>query len=194
MNSRSDLAVHRLERWWVTERVVPYLLPLQRELVDEVSNQVRDLQVYVEEQTAGNEIPFEAVVVETELERVKFVLRGYARARISKIDQHLSYYLENPLHLTTAERRYAQKHYELLRELYRASFLDALPADDQEMDDEDVVVPPDMSRPVAVRVIRDIEHPIEVGGDIVELRQGGTYFLRYDAVAEAVENGSAELL
>lgn len=194
MNGGSDLAVHQLERWWVKERAVPKLLPLQQELVDVVSSQVRDLQTYVEEQTAGNEIPFEAVVVETDLERAKFVLRSYARARISKIDQHLAYYLENPLNLTPAEKRYAQKHYRLLRELFSASFLDALPADDQDMDDEDVILPPDFSRPVAVHIVRDIGQALEVGGDIVELEPGGTYFLRYDAISEAIENGSAEPL
>ncbi|TKA32261.1 hypothetical protein B0A49_13800, partial [Cryomyces minteri] len=85
--------LHALTRAWVTERVAPELLPYPGALMARTLARVRAQIEAVEEQAArGAEGPrgrgaskaFRLVVVQTELERVKFLVRGFLRARIAK--------------------------------------------------------------------------------------------------------------
>ena len=76
-----------LTRSWVAERVAPELLPYPESLMERVLERIRRQIELVEEQT-GNMDPktgFRLIVVQTELERFKFLVRSFLRARIAKV-------------------------------------------------------------------------------------------------------------
>lgn len=99
--------LHALTRAWVTERSAPEILPWPASLMDRVMERIRQ-QVcspyprlrndadaktavskieLVEEQT-GNIDPktnFRLIIIQTELERFKFLVRSFLRARIAKV-------------------------------------------------------------------------------------------------------------
>ena len=99
--------LHALTRAWVTERSAPEILPWPAPLMDRVMERIRQ-QVcsphsrlrnntdattvvskieLVEEQT-GNIDPktnFRLIIIQTELERFKFLVRSFLRTRIAKV-------------------------------------------------------------------------------------------------------------
>ncbi|KAL1646354.1 GINS complex subunit [Diplodia intermedia] len=75
-----------LTRLWVAERVAPEILPYPDALMERVLDRVRRQIEVVEEQT-GNMDPktnFRLILYQTELERFKFLVRSFLRARIAK--------------------------------------------------------------------------------------------------------------
>ena len=100
--------LHELTRAWVTERSAPEILPWPALLMERIMERIRqqvashqlrtsdiaaDLTIVaskielVEEQT-GNIDPktnFRLIIIQTELERFKFLVRSFLRARIAKV-------------------------------------------------------------------------------------------------------------
>lgn len=79
--------LQQLTRCWVTERVAPELLPWPEEVVERVLKRIRRQIELVEDQT-GDMDPktgFRLIVVQTELERFKFLVRSFLRARLRKV-------------------------------------------------------------------------------------------------------------
>ncbi|KAI9720575.1 MAG: GINS complex subunit [Candelaria pacifica] len=76
-----------LTRAWVAERVAPEILPWPEELMERMMDRIRQQIELVETQT-GNMDPktnFTLIIIQTELERFKFLVRSFLRARISKV-------------------------------------------------------------------------------------------------------------
>ena len=176
----------------------------------------------MEEQT-GNVDPkanFRLIIIQTELERFKFLVRSYLRARIAKvipyrehlmcvlviapqIDKHALYILTNPTQksrLSPSEIQYATAHHSLLHAHYHSSFLSQFPNSLQRLDDTaggiSMIEQPDADKAVFVRALRDVDTPIVVEGtDIAfEMRRGDVYVVRWSAVRELVMEGDAELI
>lgn len=154
------------------------------------------------------------MVIQTELERVKFLLRSLLRSRLAKMDMFPRHYLalaetqdaagalpKNPL-LATTEKEYLRHHAAMLEGHYRASFLGAFPGALQRMDDTaggiGMVDRPDEDAAVFVRVLRDGGEVVEIQGEQgpgeVELRRGDVWVLRWASVRDRVLRGDVELI
>lgn len=113
-NSQAQLDLQSLTRSWVSERVAPELLPYPTELMERTSRRIsaqvcglkisqfktsniltralRDRKIETIEDSitrmdAGTNFPL--VVIQTDLERFKFLVRSYLRARIGKVTSQL---------------------------------------------------------------------------------------------------------
>jgi GINS complex subunit 4 len=76
-----------LTRAWINERTCPELLPYPQDLIDRAHDGLKK-QIEVIEEITGSLDPasnFTLVILQTELERIKFLLRSYLRARIAKV-------------------------------------------------------------------------------------------------------------
>ncbi|KAF3911877.1 hypothetical protein AA313_de0209886 [Arthrobotrys entomopaga] len=193
-----------LLKWWINERAAPEILQYQDDLVERIMNRVRRQIETIEDQT-GNLDPranFQLIIIQTELERVKFLIRSYLRTRIAKIDKHALHILSTPTlrHLLSpSEQTYLKTHQALLNELYLSSFLKNFPENLRRLDDSaggiSMVEEPDLDSAVFLRVVRDVD--IEIaweGGETVPMRAGDVYVIRYSAVKEAVKKGDVELI
>ncbi|KAL8890079.1 MAG: hypothetical protein Q9192_005920, partial [Flavoplaca navasiana] len=197
--------LQELTRAWVAERSAPELLPWPSELMERVLERIHQ-QIEVVEEQVGNVNPktnFRLIIIQTELERFKFLVRSFLRTRMAKIDKYALYMLRTPTQttrLSASELQYANTHQTLLEAHYRSSFLSQFPTSLQRLDDTaggiSMVEQPDTDTAVFVRVLRDIEVPIVIEGTDTnfEMRRGDVYVVRWSAVREYVMHGDAELI
>ncbi|MCJ1249245.1 GINS complex subunit [Trapelia coarctata] len=180
-----------LTRAWVNERAAPELLLWPESLMDRVMDGVGELIGQVEQQTATMDpkTNFRVVVLQTELERWKFL-----------IDKHILHYLSPAQRhrLSASEIQYATTHQNLLHAHYHASFLAQFPVGLQKLDDTAgdiaMVEIPDAERAVFVRGIKEDGVRVFVEGTDMdfEIRRGEIVVVRWSAVKDAVEEGDLE--
>ncbi|KAK5119402.1 hypothetical protein LTR85_007502 [Meristemomyces frigidus] len=209
------LDVQALTRAWVNERTSPELLPYPSDLVDRVMERVKKQIETIEDMTgaADPKSNFTLVILQTELERFKFLVRSFLRARIAKIDKYPHHYRAEALKqsqeilaapsplLSHLEQQYLQSHQGLLSQHYHSSFLSTLPTVLHNLDDTaggiTMVDKPEEDSAVFCRVLRDagnVDIQGEAGRADVELRRGDVWVLRWSAVSEAVKRGDVELI
>ncbi|KAF2115513.1 hypothetical protein BDV96DRAFT_492768 [Lophiotrema nucula] len=201
--------LQQLTRSWVAERVAPELLAWPEELMERVLERIRKQIELVEDQT-GNMDPktnFKLIIIQTELERFKFLVRSFLRARLKKIDQHALHYKQQheasqttstPL-LSPNEYQYLTAHEALLSTHYTSSFLSQFPANLQRLDDTtggvSMVDKPDEDAAVFVRALKDVGQIFVEGTEKkFEIRRGDVYVVRWSAIRRWVELGDLELI
>ncbi|KAF2012211.1 GINS complex, Sld5 component [Aaosphaeria arxii CBS 175.79] len=200
----SDL--QSLTRSFVAERTCPELLPYPSALLDRVLEAIRE-QIETIEEHAGDADPrtnFRMIILQTELERVRFLVRGLVRGRIAKIDAHPLHILNlyttsQPTLLSPSEHKYLTTHQALLSSHFSASFLSQFPAALQRLDDTtggvSMVDKPDEDRAVFVRCLRDVGQVyVEGTGTRFEMRRGDVSVVRWSAIRAWVLGGDVELI
>ncbi|RPB26133.1 GINS complex, Sld5 component [Terfezia boudieri ATCC MYA-4762] len=204
-SSTQDL--NDLTKQWIAERGAPEVLPYQGPLLERIMERIRE-QIEIVERETGDLEPnanFRLILIQTELERVKFLVRAYLRARMAKIDKHPLYLINNPSalsHLSDPEKAYLRSHLALLNNHYLSSFLRNFPAQLRRLDDAaggvSMVEEPDLDSAVFCRVVRVLEEGEELvvkGTDArVELMKGDVVVVRYRAVRKWVLGGEVELI
>jgi len=198
-----------LTRCWVAERVAPALLPWPSALLERVLDRIRRQIELVEDQT-GNMDPktnFTLIILQTELERCKFLVRSFLRARLKKIDAHPLHIQEQhvasvaslqPL-LSSSEYQYLGSHQSLVSAHYASAFLAQFPPSLQRIDDTtggiSMIDQPDEDKAVFVRVLRDIGTMVVEGTDRrFEMKRGDIWVVRWSAIrAWAVGSGTGDV-
>ncbi|KAL1883823.1 hypothetical protein VTK73DRAFT_7611 [Phialemonium thermophilum] len=197
-----------LTRAWVAERSAPELLEWPADgLFERVTDRIKKQIEKVEEMT-GDMDPktnFALIVIQTELERYKYLVRSYLRARIAKIDKHTLHYLSTDslrARLSDLELAYATRHQALLHNHYLSSFLASFPPALQNLNDAaghavPMVDSPDVDSGVFVRLLRNgatvISRGVDADGEL-EGRAGAVLILRWSDAKPLVEVGDAELV
>ncbi|KAM3497849.1 hypothetical protein MY10362_008809 [Beauveria mimosiformis] len=164
---RQTRDLQALTRRWVGERSAPELLAWPSDgLFERVNDQIKAQIEKIEDMT-GDMDPktnFALIVIQTELERYKFLVRSYLRARIAKIDKHTLHYLSTEElrgRLSSTELAYATRHQALLHNHYLSSFLGSFPEKLQNLNDTagniSMVDAPDLDAAVFVRMLRDMD-------------------------------------
>ncbi|KAI5466130.1 hypothetical protein BGZ63DRAFT_348115 [Mariannaea sp. PMI_226] len=195
-----------LTRLWVAERSAPELLEWPGDgLIERINEQVKAQIEKVEEMT-GDMDPktnFALIVIQTELERYKFLVRSYLRARIAKIDKHTLHYLSSQElrnRLSPTEAAYATRHQALLHNHYLSSFLSSLPQDLQNLNDTggnvSMIDTPDLDAAVFIRMLRDRDvHGLGTDNDnTLPAANGDILILRWSSAKPLVDEGDAELV
>ncbi|KAK9374586.1 uncharacterized protein V1513DRAFT_415204 [Lipomyces chichibuensis] len=195
-----------LVRLWISERTCPDILPYAHELLDTMLDRVREQVEVIEMNTtsgdASGSAKLKLLFVETEIERVKFLVRGYLRARILKIDKYYMHILNNPdtqTRLSQSELRYTKRRGNHLKRYYDLRFLSSLPPSLQRLDDTtgglQMVDAPDLDEVVFIRVLHDVPSEVDLGNeDKIELRKGNIYVLPYKVIRRYVDNGDVQLV
>ncbi|KIW03002.1 uncharacterized protein PV09_05660 [Verruconis gallopava] len=196
--------LQQLTRLWVAERCAPELLPYPTDLMERILARISQ-QIESIEQATGNMDPktnFKLIVLQTELERFKFLVRSLLRSRIAKLDAHPLHYAtldRKETMLSQNERQYLQHHQTLLSNHYSTSFLSSFPPTLQRLDDTaggiSMIDRPDVDKAVFVRVLKNCGELIIPGTDVrAELRRGDIWVVRWSAVSEKVLAGDAEVI
>ncbi|KAL1413039.1 GINS complex subunit [Vanrija albida] len=192
--------VRRLARVWVRERGVPGLLGWEGDLLDSLLDRLEQQQSMLDTLRAdpqtSEEEHFRLVLVQTEMERAKYLVRSYVRVRLHK---HI---LATPdLHalLSGAELAHAHKYADLLGAHYAHSVLDSLPewlrrVDESYGDGVSMVTKPNDNTPVLVLCRKDCGEVMLEHGDTAYLAEGTTHLVRYHLVERWIALGWAEVL
>ncbi|KAK6067606.1 hypothetical protein SCUP515_10079 [Seiridium cupressi] len=195
-----------LTRAWIAERSAPELLDWPADGLFERINERIKAQIETVEDMTGDMDPktnFALIVLQTELERFKFLVRSYLRARIAKIDRYTLHYLSSAAlrsRLSQTELAYATRHQALLHNHYLSSFLGSFPNNLQNLNDTSgnitMIDTPDLESAVFVRLIRDstVEGKgIDADGRM-EGKVGDIYILRWSDAKPLVDGARAELV
>ncbi|KAL7913067.1 hypothetical protein GGI35DRAFT_476878 [Trichoderma velutinum] len=195
-----------LTRLWVAERSAPELLNWPADgLFERVNSKIKNQIEKIEDMT-GDMDPktnFALIVIQTELERYKFLVRSYLRTRIAKIDKHTLHYLsteELRQRLSPTELAYATRHQALLHNHYLSSFLSSFPQRLQNLNDTagnvSMIDSPDLDTAVFVRLLRD-KDVFGRGTDvdtILPAANRDVLIMRWSSAKVLVEDGDAELV
>ncbi|EEB06580.1 GINS complex subunit Sld5 [Schizosaccharomyces japonicus yFS275] len=190
-------------RCWINEKMAPEILPFATDVVGRVMERIRaQLESLEEILETENTTDYRSVLIQNELERVKFVVRVYLRCRIAKIDKFAQYIQSHPhvlALLSSSERQYLLRHQQIVHRFYVNSFLRDLPPKMTKLDDTvgniSMVVEPDVDRTVFCLVNSTVEESVRVAEDeYVNLDKGSILLLRYSAIAPFVQQGIVSLI
>ncbi|KAM0463865.1 hypothetical protein ACHAO4_000589 [Trichoderma viride] len=184
-----------LTRLWIAERSAPELLKWPADgLFERVNSKIKSQIEKIEDMT-GDMDPktnFALIVIQTELERYKFL-----------IDKYTLHYLsteELRQRLSPTELAYATRHQALLHNHYLSSFLSSFPQRLQNLNDTagnvSMIDSPDLDTAVFIRLLRD-KDVFGRGTDvdsILPAASGDILILRWSSAKDLVEYGDAELV
>ncbi|KAL1887261.1 GINS complex subunit [Ceratocystis pirilliformis] len=196
-----------LTRLWVAERSSPELLAWPTDgFFERLNDRIKRQIEHIEDMTGDMDpkATFALVVIQTELERFKYLVRSYLRARISKLDAYTLHYLSTPELrglLSETELAYATRHQALLHNHYLASFLGGFPTELQNLNDTgggvNMIDAPDEDATVFARVLAKTAQVSGMGTDAdntIEAEQGDVLVLRWASAKPLVQSRVLELV
>lgn len=196
--AEKEADMRRLEQAWLREKSVPALLPYEDELIERILERVRTQLEFIETnsvelQTHEKDIKLMLVIVESELERVQFLLRAYVRLRLRKIDTYALYIQAQEQGgdpaasvLSPDEKTYMEGHLAMIHGLFDAQFVGRLHSAQGNLgDDPAMVVAPPTDSHVFFRVVS--EAPGHLG-------QGEVHVARFSTVAQALAHEELEIV
>ncbi|KAE9399290.1 GINS complex, Sld5 component [Gymnopus androsaceus JB14] len=201
-----DTPLSQLCRYWLNERHAPDILPAQEELLssllDHIRRQSEAVQLLRGEPSASEEEHIRIMLVQMEVERVKFIVRSYVRTRLFKIEKFARFIMTDATiqtRITTAERAHASRHAHLTDRHFHNSVLQSLPETQSHLDDAPVFVPPmitkpDENRPVFVHALNDCA-PIRFHEDLtLEMKRGHISLMPFSFIQSLLAKGDVELI
>jgi len=142
------------------------------------------------------------MLAQTEVERVKFIVRSYERTRLFKVEKYARYITSNPEvqeRITAAERDYASRHAHLTDRHFYLSVLQSLPESQSHLDDAPAFMPPmitepDKTRAVFVHALQDCPHVTFPSGASLAIGKGQIFLTPFYVVEQLVARGEVELV
>ncbi|TPX31344.1 hypothetical protein SmJEL517_g05305 [Synchytrium microbalum] len=194
--------VKSLTQAWVNERCAPEVLPYEDGLMTNLMEMLEVQSANVDTLRDGRaDAAFLQVLYQQEMERIKFVMRSYLRARLAKIEEHVMHYLQEAEHrrkLSPKELVFAERYDELIRKHHLKSSLESLPPALQRLDeggDISMITTPDLDDAVFCRVIQDVgDFQIDDRGNSVSMERDNVYILRYRAIRTLLAQSRVQLL
>ncbi|TFK21703.1 GINS complex, Sld5 component [Coprinopsis marcescibilis] len=193
-------------RHWMNERHSPDILPAQEALLagllDHLRSQTRNIQILRDDPRTSESEHIRIMLVQTEIERVKFLIRSYIRTRLYKIERYARFITTNAdiqTRLTASEREHASRHAKITDQHLFLSVLQSLPESQAHLDDTPVFYPsmvtqPDKTRPVFVHALQDCPPVALPDGTRLQMNKGHISLTPYHVVEHLVARGEAELV
>ncbi|KAJ3482686.1 hypothetical protein NLJ89_g12123 [Agrocybe chaxingu] len=198
--------LEQLTRYWMNERHAPDILPAQEDLLttllDHLRRQSDAVQLLRGDPSTSEEEHFRIMLVQTEIERVKFIVRSYVRTRLFKIERYARFIMTNAdvqTRLTAAERDHASRHAKITDQHFYLSVLQSLPDKQAHLDDTPIFVPPmitepDKSRPVFVHALQRCPRIRLPDGATLDMEKGHISLVPYAVVEQLVARREVELV
>ncbi|CUM51809.1 DNA replication complex GINS protein SLD5 [Debaryomyces fabryi] len=203
----------------LNERMSPDLLPYKHELLKEVLTQLSNQQQYlldsheygdsnVESGIVTGDFKLQLMIIETDIERLNYLVRLYLRTRLAKIDKFTIHYINETSNedstddrslLSPEETDYMHKHFKILTQLYNNSFLKKMPHFLTLLDDtsggQSMISVPDINQPVFIKVVTRVPIIINLDEDEdLELVENGIYVVKYSLIKRYIEIGDIVLI
>ncbi|KAJ7764747.1 hypothetical protein B0H16DRAFT_1673941 [Mycena metata] len=201
-----ETPLEQLTRHWMNERHAPDILPAQdvllSSLLDHIRRQSDTIQLLRGDPSTSEEEHIRIMLAQTEVERVKFIVRSYVRTRLYKIETYARYIIANEevqTRITTAERDYASRHAHLIDRHFYSSVLQSLPESQAGLDDiPNFIMPPMVTEPDTTRAVFAHARKGTIArtpeGKTVDLAKGSLTLLSFSAVSDLVSSGDVQLV
>ncbi len=88
---QSQQDIKRLVKSWISERMAPEILQYEEDLLDRIFERLRDQIEYIEinsmdmDVVTEKDIKLHLMIVESEVDRINYLIRGYLRMRLAKV-------------------------------------------------------------------------------------------------------------
>jgi len=191
----------KLEEAWINERNSPELLHPRMEMVDCMLEQLKTMEGNLARLSKGD---LRLPVHRMELQRIRFVINSYLRARLEKIESQVWHYTgpgEAGSRMTQEESAFATSFSESGTSLMNSLVLKHLPGGAWDPDKSVPALPgPTLSQAVFVKVLESregIEVVDESGAgrdETVDLQVGAQHLLQYNVVRGLLDEGCVALI
>ena len=173
------------------ERLAPELLPYEAAVVDDTISRLRDQIDAVEHGSTG----LASIIQQSDIERVRYLLRSYMRTRLWKIDHYAQGLMASPDQrgkLSQMEQQYLDKHGLLLTRHFEKAVLDRVPAsgnlrrvNDRTAAGVSMIDAPDLNQFVFALARRSVECRAAIS-ETIQARAGQIMLIPYAAVAQHI--------
>jgi len=191
----------KLEEAWINERNSPELLHPRMEMVDCMLEQLKTMEGNLARLSKGD---LRLPVHRMELQRIRFVINSYLRARLEKIESQVWHYTgpgEAGSRMTQEESAFAMSFRESGTSLMNSLVLKHLPGGAWDPEKSVPALPgPTLSQAVFVKVLESregIEVVDESGAgrdETVDLQVGAQHLLQYNVVRGLLDEGCVALI
>ncbi|KAF9034455.1 GINS complex, Sld5 component [Hymenopellis radicata] len=198
--------LQQLIRHWMNERHAPTILPAQEQLLgfllDHIRRQTDTVQALRGDPSTSEEEHIRIVLVQTEVEQVKFIVRSYIRTRLFKIEKFARFICtdeETQRLLTTAERQFAMSHAKNVDRHFNLTVLQSLPPGQAYLDhthewEPEMTTRPNRDRAVFAYALRACPPVRLPSGLPLEFKKNQLSVVPYHVVEEFVLRGDIELV
>ncbi|XP_056275462.1 DNA replication complex GINS protein SLD5 isoform X1 [Pseudoliparis swirei] len=197
--------IAKLEEAWLNEKFSPELLENKSEVVECVMEQLSHMEANLQRVKKGDT---KASIHRMEIDRIRFVLSSYLRARLQKIEKFFPHVLEkeksrgegDPSLLSPEEFAFAKEYYANTETYLKAIALKRMPPNLQTVDMLKAVPEPCLDSFVFLRVKEKQENIlVEPETDdqreyAVDLEEGSQHLMRYRTIAPLVSIGAVQLI
>ncbi|KNZ56465.1 uncharacterized protein VP01_239g3 [Puccinia sorghi] len=202
-----------LMRHWINERFAPEVLQHQEELLEKalsrIQQQVRASSLALdvlannpEDLSSGNH--FRLMLIETEIEHLRYICKAYARCRMLKLDKFFDHCLMDPetrSRLSKVDLEYCSREQTLVHNLLYDSVLDQLPSKYRKLDEDHMSVwtpRPEFIRPDldegVFAMVRSPCGPVYLpNSEPLMLEKGSIHFITYRSIKPFLESGHVKL-
>lgn len=200
----------------LNERMAPDLFPYKHKLMARVLAELLSQQQFLldsheygdsnaESGIVSADFKLQLMIIETDIERLSYLVRLYIRTRLAKIDNFTIYYIKETAEeagedlLSLQEKDYMHKHFKILTQLYNNSFLKKLPNFLTLLDDvnggQSMITAPDVELPVFFRVLSEEPIILHLGNEgELELVNNGIYVAKYRLIKKYLTIGDIVLI
>lgn len=182
-----------LKQAYINEKAAPELLRYAQELVADTQEGIAKQEALLDEWDSDREQDLVAGILRCELQRVRYLLRGYLRTRIRKIEDYVMAILDDPAEtakLSAQEEAYAFEFFRQFGRHMSSQLLEHLPKSFEAMAKEcsesetkDMVDKPDLESHVFCRVLEDCGD-VDVGITTIPFKQGDLYVVSYQWIRQ----------
>ncbi|KAL0132718.1 hypothetical protein PUN28_000453 [Cardiocondyla obscurior] len=192
--------LQEIENAWMNERFAPEILPHHSELVDCMLQQIAHMEENVKRLDKSD---LRALVHRMELDRIKYMISSYLRARLEKIELYTIHILSEEAsrspeeaYLTPGELRFAKEYLANLEKLFKTVALQHMPLNFQRFEVNRLTVKPNLQAHVFLRANQRITGVVLPGtlNEEVDFEEGSQHIIQYSAVAHLVKSGVVQLI
>ncbi|PVU98646.1 hypothetical protein BB560_005626 [Smittium megazygosporum] len=194
-----------LKTWLMNERGAPILLKYRsielENLAQLINFQLERIQSIVD--SADSEKNFESIILQTDVERTKYIIRSYLRTRIQKIEENFSWYATTDpklSNITKLELDFAKNLEKSIHKYYNDSFLNDLPQQLRALDGTDpeglsLIPEPNLNAAVFVIILKGVgDFQLASSGDVIQMNKNNIFITSYSNIAPLLESGHAKLI
>ncbi|XP_071865966.1 DNA replication complex GINS protein SLD5 [Bombus fervidus] len=189
-----------IEEAWLNEKFAPEILPHRSDLIDCMLQQITHMEENMKRLDKGD---LRLMIHRMELDRIKYVISNYLRARLEKIEKYTIHILSQEAnrssedcYLSVAELQFAKEFLASIEKLFKTVALQHMPGNFQTFEVDTLAVKPNMQAYVFLRANDRINGILLPGSmdEEIDLEPGSQHIIQYSAVADLVKTGAVKLI
>ncbi|KAL7005632.1 GINS complex subunit [Cystobasidiomycetes sp. EMM_F5] len=146
------------------------------------------------------------LLVQAEIERVRWLLRSYLRVRMDKLERFSAYIVRAGetgerggqsavrRKLSDVEWGYAERYAALVKQHFVTSVTQNIPERLRRLDEEEMIVKPDLEVAVFARALKNCPAIRLPDGAELEMQKGNIHMLRYKSIRRLLRDGDVRLV